>query len=211
MPRSPARRASLLIAWLGGAALVRGAVAQAPPALRIDPRASALTFMIHRPRETIEGRAHDFSGEVALDPERPGEGPSVVLSVRSASLETGNGIRDRKMRTSHLEVDRFPEIVFRSTSVRLSRGEGGDPEGPLAAGEERKALIEGRLALHGVERTILFPVSIRYDGAFLTAEGALDLRLTDHGIPIPRFLWMVLDDEVKVRFRFVTGAGRQGD
>ncbi len=210
MSRSPDRRASCVLAVLMSTAHPGGAVAGAPPALRIDPAESVLTFTIHRPGETIEGRAHDFSGEIRLDPVHPALGPSVTLNVRAASLETGNRIRDRKMRNSHLEVDRFPEIVFRSGSVRWSESSGGEPEGRLAAGEVRKALVEGLLALHGIERTILVPVSIRYDGRSVTAEGTTDLRLTDHRIPIPRFLWLVVDDEVKVRFRFVAGARAQG-
>jgi polyisoprenoid-binding protein YceI len=211
MTGKAARHRSVLVALLGGVALVPGVLARVPRVLRFDHQKSALTFTIHRPGETIEGSAREFSGEVALDPERPAEGSSVELTVRSASLETGNRIRDRKMRSSHLEAERFPEIRFRSTSVRMSSGGGDHPGGPLVSGEERKALVEGQLTLHGVERTMLFPVSIRYDGASLTAEGTLVLSLTDHGIPIPRFLWIVLDDEVKVRFRFVAGAGRQGD
>jgi hypothetical protein len=58
------------------------------------------------------------------------------------------------------------------------------------------------MALHGVEREILFPVTIRYDHASLAADGELSFALTDHDIPIPRFLWLVLDDEVRVRFHF---------
>ena len=168
--------------------------------LAIDAARSDLGFTIHRSGETIDGRAHHISGEVAVDPSRPSEHASVVLRVEAGSLETGNRIRDRRMRNSHLEVERFPEIVFRSTSITLSETGAATP---LRAGEPRKAIVEGILALHGVDRSILFPATIRYDSGSLTAEGDVTLKLTDHAIPIPRFLWIVLDDEVKVRFRFV--------
>jgi len=213
--RVAARRpAALLIGLAPGLAALAtllGAPAAPPPALAIDAAGSELRFTITRPGETIDGHAHEFTGEVAVDPARPEEGSSVVLRVRSASLETGNRMRDRKMRKTHLEVERFPEIVFRSTSIRLSAdGKGAGAPDPLRPGEPRKALVEGVLALHGVERTILFPAAIRYDSGSLTAEGDVTLRLTDHAIPIPRFLWIVLDDEVKLHFRFVAGprAGR---
>jgi polyisoprenoid-binding protein YceI len=155
--------------------------------LAIDPAASSLTFTVSRPGETVEGSAAEFSGEVRYDPGDPARS-EVTLTVRAASMRTGNRIRDRRMRGIHLEVGKHPEIVFRSTAIRV--GEAG-----------RKALLEGILDLHGVERTILFPAAIRYDNGSLAAEGELVLRLSDHGIPIPRFLWMVLDDEVRVRFR----------
>jgi polyisoprenoid-binding protein YceI len=192
-----------------------------PAALAIDPGRSSLSFIIHRRGETIEGHAHEFRGEVAFDAAHPEVGSAVDLRVQAESLETGNRIRDHKMRQSHLEVERFPEIRFRSTSIRLSAGtpDAGAPDGgarPGTAGAaasprtgaKRRALLEGILSLHGVERTLLFPATIRYDNGSLTAEGEATLRLTDHSIPIPRFLWIVLDDEVKVRFSFV--ASRAG-
>lgn len=52
---------------------------------------------------------------------------------------------------------------------------------------------------------MLFPPGIRYDNGTLTAEGEVGLRLTEHHIPIPRFSWMVPDDEVRVRFRLSAG------
>lgn len=182
-----------------------GVLPQGVVDLAIDPARSDLTFTIHRPGETIEGRAHDFSGTVRLDPERPDAGASVVLRVRAASLETGNRLRDRKMRNAHLETERYPEIVFRTTAIRLGAGGGAAP--PLRPGEERRALLEGVLSLHGVDRPMMFPAAIRYDNRTLTASGEAGLTLTDHEIPIPRFLWIVLDDEVRVRFRLTAGLG----
>jgi polyisoprenoid-binding protein YceI len=191
-------------------ALLALAAAEAPRPLRIDRDRSVLEFTISRPGETIEGRAGEFSGEVLFDRERP-DRSAVRLRVRAASLETGNGLRDRKMRKSHLEVESFPEIVFQSTSIRLG-GDGKAVPGPRAApGDARRALVEGTLSLHGVERSILFPVTIRYDTGSLTAEGELDLKLSDHGIPIPRFLWIVLDNAVTVRFHFAASGRRAGD
>jgi polyisoprenoid-binding protein YceI len=199
-----------------------GPAAAGPATLAIDTARSALDFSIHRRGETIEGHAHEFAGEVAFDAARPEDRPSVSLRVVAASLETGNRVRDHKMRGSHLEAERFPEITFRSTSIRLSAAspEAGPsgvsgpapaaPASPLRPGESRRALVEGILGLHGVERTMLIPATIRYDNGSLTAEGEATLSLTDHSIPIPRFLWIVLDDEVKVRFRFVASPKGSG-
>ena len=181
-----------------------------PLTLAIDPARSEIAFTVRRPREVIEGRAHRFSGRVVVDPARPGDGAEVILTIEAASLETGNRMRDRKMHKSHLEVDRFVEIRFRSTGIRLSAKDPEDPGGPLVPGESRKALVEGLLSLHGIDREILFPVTIRYDGGSLTSEGELGFRLSDHDIPIPRFLWMVLDDDVRVRFHLTAMSPADG-
>ncbi len=185
--------------------------AAATRTLDIMPARSTIVFTVERPREIVEGRAHRFSGRVRVDPERPGEGAFAELLVEAASLETGNRLRDRKMRRAHLEVERFPKIRFRTVEVRLSAAPEAGSGAPLAEGERRRAVITGVLALHGVEREILFPVAIRYDDGSLTAEGELEFRFTDHDIRIPRFLWLILDDSIRVRFRLVAedpgGAG----
>ena len=191
-----------------------------PVRLALDPAASSLTFTIHRPGESIDGTAPQFAGEIVLDPAGLSQGATVVLRVAAASLETGNRLRDGKMRRSHLEVDRFPEIVFRSSSIQVGperekraagSAAGGAPAAPggvpspAAGSAARKALVEGTLGLHGVERGLLVPAAIRYHDGILTAEGSVTLTYSDYGIPIPRFLWLVMDDEIVVRFRFVAG------
>jgi polyisoprenoid-binding protein YceI len=203
----PAALGILLLAFLGvpaGAAPNGG-----PVTLAIDPQRSSLTFTIHRPGETIDGAARAFTGEVVFDPADLSSASSVVLRVTAASLETGNRMRDRKMRNAHLEVDRFPEIVFKSTSIKVGpEREGAAPgvRGSAPGGTGRKALVEGVLSLHGVDRTLMVPAAIRYDNGTLIAEGSVALTYSDYGIPIPRFLWLVMEDDIKVRFRFVAGA-----
>ena len=199
--KRPARRlATLRLAVTLLAAGGVFAAAPVPPAapapaaasvrLPLDPAASSLTFTIHRPGESIDGTVGTFAGEVTLVPSDLKRGAAVALRVEAVSLQTGNRMRDGKMRKSHLEVERFPQIVFRSTSIQVT---------------ERKALVEGTLALHGAERSLIVPASIRYDNGLFTAEGSVTLTYSDYGIPIPRFLWLVMDDEIVVRFRFVAG------
>lgn len=193
------------------------AVAAAPgpggaDTLPIGPETSSLTFTIHRPGETIDGTAREFAGEVRFDPADLSAGGSVTLRVMTSALETGNRMRDRKMRGSYLEVERYPAILFKSISIRVGP-ERERSESPPAAGlrgaaqggTQRKAIVEGVLSLHGVERGLLVPAAIRYDKRILTAEGSVTLTYSDYGIPIPRFLWLVMDDEIVVRFRFVAG------
>jgi polyisoprenoid-binding protein YceI len=198
--RRPPSVLRLLAAGLATAVAAAGPLVADPLSLRIDPARSSLTFTISRPGETVEGKAPGFSGEVRVEPEHPEQGASVLLRVEAASLDTGNGIRDKKMRKSHLEVATFPQIVFQSTSVSFQ-----DPQGPLRPGAERQAMVEGRLDLHGVARTVRIPVRLRYDGASLAADGEVAFALSDHKIPIPRFLWIELDDKVTIRFHVVTG------
>jgi polyisoprenoid-binding protein YceI len=206
---SPAAVAALASIALGLAIGPCASLAVAAPrVLAIDPARSTLGFSVSRPHETIPGTAPGLAGEVHLDPDNPAAGASVVLRVVAASLETGNRLRDRTMRGSHLEVETYPEIRFTSTAITLDPGASGapgPPGGPLRAGESRKAIVEGRLALHGVERPLRIPVVLRYDNGAFSADGEIAFKLSDHAIPIPKFLWLVLDDLVTVQFHLIAG------
>jgi polyisoprenoid-binding protein YceI len=169
-----------------------------------DATGSKLGFTVTRPGEVVEGTATQFEGTVRLDPEHPNEGGGVTLKVDAATMVTGNRLRDRTMRNSHLETETYPEIRFESVKATTAKAE------PLKPGETRGFEVEGKLSLHGVERTLKIPVMVGYDGALLTADGTAAFTLTEFSIPIPKFLWFVLDDKVTVNFHAVARPGPPG-
>jgi polyisoprenoid-binding protein YceI len=130
---------------------------------------------------------------VRADPDHPWSDASVGLHVDPAAMQTGNSLRDRRMRNSHLEVTTYPEIVFEANQVTV------DP----APGAADRFVLVGRLRLHGVERPLRIPVTIGYHEGLLTADGDVAFTLSEFAIPIPRILWIVLDDKVTVRFHAV--------
>ena len=50
---------------------------------------------------------------------------------------------------------------------------------------------------------ILPAATIGYHERLLTADGDVAFTLSEFAIPIPRFLWIVLDDKVTVKFHAV--------
>jgi len=128
---------------------------EAPPrpvTFVLDAARSTLGFAITKPGEIIEGKAPQLTGTVRADPDHPWSGASVELRVDPAAMQTGNGLRDRKMRNSHLEVATYPEIVFKADQVAA------DP----APDDAGRFILVGRLRLHGVERPLRIPVTIGY-------------------------------------------------
>jgi hypothetical protein len=53
-------------------------------------------------------------------------------------------------------------------------------------------------------RPLRIVVAIGYHEGLLTAGGDVAFTLSELAIPIPRILWIVLDDKVTVRFHAVT-------
>jgi polyisoprenoid-binding protein YceI len=184
-----------------GAPASPSAPATSAPAARalefvIDTKVSQLGFTITRPGETVEGRAPTWSGRVRLDPAHPDAGAGVTLEIDPATMVTGNRIRDHNMKSGHLEVDQYPKIAFRSTALHT-------PADPWRPGETRKCDLDGVLDLHGVQRPLKIPLTVRYDEGSVTADGATAFTLTEFGIPIPKIFWIVLDDKVTVTFHAV--------
>jgi polyisoprenoid-binding protein YceI len=184
-------------------ALVASGSGAAPPSAPahalefvIDTKVSQLGFTITRPGETVQGQAPSWSGRVKLDPAHPDAGAGVTLEIDPSTMVTGNRIRDHNMKSGHLEVDQYPKIAFRSTGLHTSAE-------PWRPGQTRQCDLEGVLDLHGVQRPLKIPLSVRYDEGSVTADGATAFTLSEFGIPIPKVFWIVLDDKVTVTFHAV--------
>lgn len=89
----------------------------------------------------IEGRFTEFEGVIEIA--EPIEDSSVTVSIATASLTTGSAMRDGHLKSADfLDVERFPALTFRSTTVRDLSG----------AGE--KLSIDGDLTIRDITRPV---------------------------------------------------------
>jgi polyisoprenoid-binding protein YceI len=88
---------------------------------QLDPYHTQVEFSAkHLGMMTVRGYFDELSATADIDPDHP-ETSSVQVIISTASVRTNNGIRDNDLRSSNfLEVGKYPEIVFRSTSVEPS-------------------------------------------------------------------------------------------
>lgn len=133
-----------------------------------------LSMFGHDPVIAIRG----FGGDARFVPGTL-ESASLLMLVQANSLAVVNKVSDRDrremeraMREDLLEISRYPEIVFMSTSVSSNRtGEG-----------KYRARIVGQLSLHGVTREHSVDVQLAVSEESLRAQGEFPLRQTDHNI-----------------------------
>jgi len=87
---------------------------------QLDPYHTQVEFSAkHLGMMTVRGYFDELSAIADIDPDHP-EAASVQVTISAASVRTNNGIRDNDIRSDHfLEVDKYPEITFRSTSVEV--------------------------------------------------------------------------------------------
>jgi polyisoprenoid-binding protein YceI len=147
---------------------------------------------------------HGFGGDVRFVPGTL-EAASLLLLVKADSLAVVNDVSEkdkremvRAMRDEVLEIARYPEIVFMSTSVTSHpTGEDG-----------YRVRIVGNLSLHGVtrERPIDAQVTLTEDS--LRARGEFTLRQTDYRIKPVSVAGgtLKMKDELKLSFDIMAHA-----
>ncbi len=188
----------IILLLLFGSPLI-GASCELPPEpetsrqaalFHFDSSQSVVRFDAKAFLHSFAGTTHDVMGTIRMrDLEGPNDAEACVR-IDAASLTTGNAIRDRTMRTSHLETTKYPTIEFRLLAVEDVRRD--------ARGWDFAA--RGSLALHGVTRQIVLPMRAQEEGESVRLTGTLPLKMSDYGIPPPRFLLLTVEDEVVVSF-----------
>jgi polyisoprenoid-binding protein YceI len=85
---------------------------------QLDPYHTQVEFSAkHLGMMTVRGHFADVSATGDIDADHP-EASSVEVTIRTASIRTNHEVRDNDLRSSNfLEVEKFPLITFKSTSV----------------------------------------------------------------------------------------------
>ncbi len=115
---------------------------------QLDPYHTQVEFAAkHLAMMTVRGHFAEVSSVAEIDPDHP-EASSVEVTIQTDSIRTHNEARDDDLRSStFLEVDRFPTITFKSTSV-------------APAGTDRYTLT-GDLTIKGITHPVTLQV-IKY-------------------------------------------------
>jgi len=112
----------------------------------LDPAHSQIEFAVkHMMVTTVRGQFRQFTTEVDFDEEHP-ERSSVVAHIDVSSIDTGMAARDAHLRSADFfEAETFPELTFRSTSIK-TRGDGYKIEGDLTIrGETRPVTLDAEI------------------------------------------------------------------
>jgi polyisoprenoid-binding protein YceI len=127
-------------------ALCGGALSstRADETYKFDPTHSMIGFKVHQFLGTTSGKFSQFSGTIDLDREHP-ERSSVVSTTSVKSIDTGIRKRDDHLRSPEFfNVAKFPEIRFKSRSVKQTGTQSGD--------------VLGDLTMHGITKPITLHV-----------------------------------------------------
>jgi polyisoprenoid-binding protein YceI len=123
---------------------------------RIDPAHSIIGFAIrHLEINWVEGRFKDFVGTIHYDNTDITKS-SVEFTAKVESIDTGVEPRNKHLRTADFfEVEKYPEMTFKSTRVERKGKNGG--------------VLHGDFTLKGVTKQVALPFTIT--GAIKDSQG----------------------------------------
>lgn len=165
----------------------------------IDANSSGLLWFLGHNHHIA---AREFTGEAEMAPGLTGPA-SLQMTVKTASLsETGEHFTEMQkeiingsMRKDVLETAKYPEALFKSTNIILTK----------KAENQFDARIEGQLTLHGVTRGVVIPARVILDGETLRASGKFEIDRNDYKIKTRSIKWGTIrvDDDMKLSFDIV--------
>jgi polyisoprenoid-binding protein YceI len=113
---------------------------------RFDPSGSTIGFSVHQFLGTAHGKFMKFNGKIDVNREHP-ENSSVMAQIDVRSIDTRIKKRDDHLRSAEFfNVDKYPQITFKSRSVKRTGSQSGD--------------ILGDLTIHGVTKPITLHVKL---------------------------------------------------
>jgi len=131
--------AAFVVASLSTAAL-------ANETYKFDASGSTIGFSVHQFLGTTQGKFTKFTGKIDVDREHT-ENSSVIAQIDVRSIDTHIKKRDDHLRSAEFfNVEKFPQIRFKSRSVKRTGPESGD--------------ILGDLTMHGATRPITLHVKL---------------------------------------------------
>jgi len=182
--------------------LATGPVASQEYQVDLD-KGNRVRFTSDAPLEDFEGVTERIDGFLSFSDEGLGVGTDLSASefyfeVDLASLDTGIGLRNRHMRNNYLETDDFPYASFSGRVARLV----ADSTGAYLA------LTRGVFSVHGVERERDIDCRAETVGQDLRVSCAFQVVLSDHNIPIPKLMFMKIDEVMELDLdMFLSPAG----
>jgi polyisoprenoid-binding protein YceI len=125
---------------------VLSSIALANETYKFDQSHSTIRFSVHQFLGTTQGKFTKFDGKIDIDREHS-ENSSVTARIVVRSIDTGIVKRDNHLRSPEFfGIEKYPDIMFKSRSVKQTGPQEGD--------------ILGDLTMHGVTKPIALHVKL---------------------------------------------------
>ena len=152
----------------------------------LDPRKTEIKWTLVDTLHTVHGTFKMKRGTVVYDTTTGTAEGAIVIDA--ASGQSGEGIRDGRMKKEFLDVQTYPEIIFKPLHA----------EGPLDLTGGKPVKVSGTFMLHGVEHPFSMNLTLHGDGKNLTATTHFDVPYVAWGIKDPSIPFVRVHKDVTI-------------
>lgn len=157
-----------------------------------SPLNSKIGFRLKATLHVVHGNATMFRGKVLIPQNRNPDELYAEISIPVKDIKTGNEKRDKKMHNFCFEMEKYPEIRFKSTGFK-------DLPAIPQKGVDFEFTILGDLTIKDVTRSIAMPVKVISIEDSFRATGTVTLNyLKDFNIKDPSWFIVRVAKKVEV-------------
>src|SRR5271166_3121465 len=168
---------ALAIAFVIGYRVPAGATEARVGILELDPSKTMVEFKLEGSLHTTHGTFRLKRGTIKANGATGDAQGEVVIDA--ASGQSGDLLRDNRMRDSVLEAARWPDVTFAARHL----------DGHLDAKGDFHANLRGVLTLHGAQHDAVIQTQGRLEGNYLIATGRLSIPYVRWGLKDPSILF----------------------
>ncbi len=179
-------------------ALLALPITAAETVLQFSPPQTQIHWTLGTLLHTVHGTFQLRSGTVRFDP-ATGKA-SGELIVDASSGQSGSDGRDSRMHQSILEVQMFPDIVFRPDRV----------EGQVPTEGKARLQVHGTFELHGARHEMTMPIDVTIASGQVSAVAQFEVPYISWGLKNPSTLFLRVDKKVEIEVQAtgrITAAG----
>ncbi|HCY61444.1 MAG TPA: polyisoprenoid-binding protein [Oxalobacteraceae bacterium] len=176
----------------GGTALLCLALSGlAYAALKVDTAKSSVSAVSKQMGVPVEGKFKKFNAQIDFNAAKP-EASKANVDIDVASFDLGSAeFNSEVMKKEWFNAAQFPKATFVSTGIK-----------PAAGG---KYDVAGKLTVKGKTADVVFPLTVKKEGAAQVFEGTLPIKRLAHNIGEGEWKdTSMVADEVVIKFRVVT-------
>lgn len=164
-----------------------GAVAHAQSTqIKLDAAKTHITWTLGDVLHTVEGTFALKSGTIAFNPQTGEASGQIVVDATSGN--SGNGMRDSKMKKDVLESARYPEIVFTPKHV----------SGYTAGSASSTVQVAGDFTIHGATHPLTLTLTTGVRGSTVDAQTKFDVPYEQWGMKNPSTLFLKVSNTVQI-------------
>ena len=154
--------------------------------IKLDASKTHITWTLGDVLHTVEGTFALKSGTIVFDAQTGEAGGQIVVDATSGN--SGNGMRDSKMKKDVLESARYPEIVFTPKHV----------SGFVAGKGSSTVQVAGDFSIHGATHPLTLTLPVVLKGSTIDAQTKFDVPYEQWGMKNPSTLFLKVSNTVQI-------------